>query len=101
MELHQHDSLTQCLLKSAKVDWRFEWALGHGLEIATFVWQRYLYFLKILRTEVMTLPEIYLQAISDHELKNVFLLDPLTNTKYIILFFFTQKKIVQIKAHLL
>lgn len=37
VELHQHDGLTQCLLKSAKADWRFEWAAGHGLEIATCV----------------------------------------------------------------
>lgn len=39
----------------------------------------------------MNLPEIYLQAISDYELKNAFLLDALTNIKYIILFSTTKK----------
>lgn len=38
----------------------------------------------------MTLPEIFPQPISDHELKNAFLLDALTNIKYIVLFFSTE-----------
>lgn len=85
VELYQNDGLTRCLLMSAKADERFQWALGHRLDIASSVWWGYTCFLKILATGVITLLEICLQIISDHELKNAFSLHGLSDIKCIIL----------------